>query len=79
MGSPSPPGSLFICHVNHAFGSAFIRFPHRQYIGGVNRREVANIACERSTRQSRGKRRQIITIIVGRIGQHYFLIPKKYP
>ena len=46
MGAPAAAGGLLVGQVDHAFRSALVGLAHGQYVGGVDGREVANLAGE---------------------------------
>ncbi len=51
MGSPAAPGGLLVGQIDHALRSALLGLPHGQHIGGVDGREVANVAGKGSAGQ----------------------------
>ena len=64
MGSPAAAGGLLVSQVNHAFRSALRGLLHCQHIGGVDGREVANVAGKGRSGQRGVKRRQIVRVFL---------------
>ena len=69
MGAPAAAGGLLVGQVDHAVRRAFVCLTHGQYIGGVDGREVANLAGKRRPSQSLVDCGQIVSVFLGGIKQ----------
>ena len=65
MGAASASRGLLVGQVDHAFRSALLGLTHGQHIGGVDGREIANVAGEGRAGQSSVERGQIVSRLLG--------------
>src|SRR5580704_12511447 len=69
MSAPAASCGLFAGQIDHTFRSTLVGLTHGQHIGGVNGREVTNVAGEGRAGQRCVQSGQIVIVFLGRITQ----------